>query len=160
MTPRGGSKAASGLNASQGNRKGMQVDKKEVQARVRAKLEVGDFFFPEDLARHIARELGVDTEGTFIAQVPAAESSTRGGVPPFSGVPASEEHGTKNANKRVERFNELLEEKRLNKQDGSERITADDVGHEDKLETEVKQEGPIYPDNDSTDVMATAKKGK
>lgn len=127
------------------------MKREELQARVQEKVDRADFFFPEDLAREIAKELGVETEGTFLGQDPAAKSRTRGDVPPFSGRPANEEVAAEGANEDVARFDELDQERRVNKKDGTERITRADIRESDDLETEVDEEGPIYPDLTSTD---------
>lgn len=131
----------------------MAFDKETLKARVQEKVDRGDFFFPEDLARDIAKALDVETSGTSLGQVPAAESPTRGSVPPFSGRPANESVATDETNERVAAFDEAVAERAANKQDGSERITRAELGidEDEGLETEVKEEGPIFPDAASTD---------
>lgn len=64
--------------------------KEDVKARVEEQVAAGNFTFPEDLAREIVKALGVDIEGTPLAQDPEGESRTAGSVPPFSG-PANDE---------------------------------------------------------------------
>ena len=134
----------------------MAFDKDETKARVEQHVRSGDFFFPEDLARSVAEHLGIDLGNTSYGQVPAAESPTRGSVPPFSGRPATEEHGTDESNKAVKKFDELsAKREKDNPLLFRPRVTAEEVGVDDGLETEVKEEGPIYPDDDSTPETTT-----
>lgn len=83
-----------------------EFTEEQVKERVRAKVVAGDFFFPEDLARAIAKQLGVELEGTPMAPVAPADSPTRGDVPPFSGRPFSDEHATEHAKAAVKAYDE------------------------------------------------------
>lgn len=132
--------------------------REDVQQRVREKVARGDFLFPEDLARAIARELGVELEGTAFGKVAPADSPTRGDVPPFSGRPFSEEHATDHAKEAVKAYDEKYTEAKT-----SESVTVhkpkrtevfDEAG--DPLEDapdaeEAAEQTTTYPDNsDST----------
>lgn len=130
------------------------MDKNEVKSRVEAKVKSGDFFFPEDLQRGIAEALGIDLAGTPLGQDPAAESRTRGSVPPFSGpLPANKDDATKDSAKMAEKF----EKAQAERDDSPNRVTYADTGNpDDRLETEVKEEGPVYPDDESTSTNAEA----
>ena len=131
----------------------MAFSKDEVKRRVQDKVNAGDFFFPEDLARAVAKELGVDTEGTPFGQDAPANSRTRGDVPPFSGRPSSEEAGMDASNKAVAAFDKAEAERAKNKHDGSERITRESLKVKDEdfgVTDKVEEEGPVYPDDAST----------
>lgn len=131
------------------------MDKAEVQARVKAHITRGDFTFPEDLARAVADALDVDVAGTYLGQVPAAESPTRGDVPPFSGTPATEEHAAEGANEAVAAANENRREQFEAAQTGRPTFTRDSVGADPDLPTEIEEEGPIRPEG-STEFASAA----
>lgn len=147
------------------------MEKDVVKARVEEHVRTGNFFFPEDLAVAVAKELGVELAGTPFGQDPAAESKTRGDVPPFSGRPASEEFGTEESNKAVKKFDEAVAKRDVDDPNARVRITRDSLGLEQNLETEVEEEGPIFPKDDpsvpqpegtadTASKQAPAKKGK
>ena len=69
------------------------MDKAEVKRRVEEKVQSGDFFFAEDLARGIAEALNISIQGTPLGQDEPLNSKTRGSIPPFSGTPVVDAEG-------------------------------------------------------------------
>ena len=115
----------------------MALSKEQVAQRVQEAVQTGNFFFPEDVVRGIAEHFGVDLQNSPLGQRPAAESRTRGEVHPDADE--------------TREFLRNRELKQTNKEGAPK-------AKQPKLETEVKEAGPIYPDGPEKDAEEAQQK--
>lgn len=113
--------------------------------RLEEKFANSDFFVgPEDLAREVAKALGLDNVPG--QKVPAAESPTRGDVPPFSGTTdVADENATAETKKLLKKRAEVVakKEKAAAEANNDTSVTREEIagpkGTEADQETEVKE---------------------